>query len=129
MFQDIFTLNGRWNRLNRLRYFLYSLLVVVLILVFAIAFGVALGLAGVAEEDLAEGGSLFLVTQILFGGFGMWTSICLGVKRLHDLDKTGWLWLILLIPLLGIIFWFYLLFAPGTRGENRFGSDPLETEA
>jgi uncharacterized membrane protein YhaH (DUF805 family) len=47
-------------------------------------------------------------------------SIAVGVRRLHDLDKSGW-WLLLgLIPLVGLIliYWFA---QPGTPGPNRFG--------
>ena len=47
-------------------------------------------------------------------------SIAVGVRRLHDLDKSGW-WLLLgLIPIVGLIliYWFA---QPGTPGSNRFG--------
>ena len=39
------------------------------------------------------------------------------VKRSHDLDNTGWY---ILIPFYG----FWLLFAEGTRGNNKYGEDP-----
>ena len=45
-------------------------------------------------------------------------------RRLHDLDKTGWLQLILFVPLLGLLMLLYLTFAPGTDGDNRFGPAP-----
>lgn len=47
-------------------------------------------------------------------------SIAVGVRRLHDLDKSGW-WLLLgFIPIIGLIliYWFA---QPGTAGANRFG--------
>ncbi|RYE55078.1 MAG: DUF805 domain-containing protein [Rhizobiaceae bacterium] len=47
-------------------------------------------------------------------------SIAVGVRRLHDLDKSGW-WLLLgLVPIVGLIliYWFA---QPGTPGDNRFG--------
>ena len=46
------------------------------------------------------------------------------VQRLHDLDKTGWLYLLFLVPLLNIFFGLYVLFARGTQGANRFGNPP-----
>ena len=60
-------------------------------------------------------------------------SISLGVRRLHDLDKSGWVLLapVLagLIPALGTIvlaiFGFYLLLTKGTDGPNSFGPDSL----
>lgn len=53
-------------------------------------------------------------------------SISLLVKRLHDLDKSGYFGFIALIPIVGFIFGLYLMFAKGTDGPNRFGEDPLE---
>lgn len=55
----------------------------------------------------------------------MVAAISFGIRRLHDLDKSGWWFLIALIPLIGFFFQLYLLFAKGTDGYNRFGEDPL----
>ena len=52
-------------------------------------------------------------------------SIAVQVRRLHDIDRTGWWWWIVLVPLLG---WILLLVwdcTPGTEGPNRYGDDPL----
>lgn len=48
------------------------------------------------------------------------------IRRLHDLNKTGWLCLIMLIPVINTLFGIYLLFAPGTVGYNDYGADPVE---
>ena len=45
------------------------------------------------------------------------------VRRLHDTDKSGWLVLISIIPLIGLIV-FFLLMADGSKGKNRFGPKP-----
>jgi len=46
------------------------------------------------------------------------------VKRLHDLDSSG-IWIILrFIPIISLIFSFYLLLADGTVGPNQYGEDP-----
>ena len=55
----------------------------------------------------------------------MVAAISFGIRRLHDLDKSGWWFLIALIPLIGFFFQLYLLFAKGTDGYNRFGEDPM----
>ena len=52
-------------------------------------------------------------------------SIAVGVRRLHDLDKTGWLYLVVLVPLLGALYLIYLFIQEGTKGENKYGPDPL----
>ncbi|MDQ1211352.1 uncharacterized membrane protein YhaH (DUF805 family) [Pantoea anthophila] len=46
-------------------------------------------------------------------------GIAVGVRRLHDTDRSGW-WL--LLPIVNIVF----LALEGQSGTNRFGSDPKE---
>lgn len=48
------------------------------------------------------------------------------VRRLHDHDKSGWLYLLTVIPLVGWIFWLIMMLTPGTPGENSYGPDPRE---
>jgi uncharacterized membrane protein YhaH (DUF805 family) len=52
-------------------------------------------------------------------------SLAIGVRRLHDGDRTGWWWLIVIIPLIGIIVLIVFWCLEGTPGSNRFGPDPL----
>ena len=54
-----------------------------------------------------------------------WSFIAINVKRLHDLDRSGWLFLLVLIPLLNIFFFLYLIFAKGKQTPNRFGKTRL----
>src|SRR5574339_394126 len=42
------------------------------------------------------------------------------IQRSHDMNVTGWLSLIVLVPFGTLVF----LFAPGTRGENNYGLRP-----
>ena len=44
------------------------------------------------------------------------------VRRLHDTNRSGWWYWILLIPLIGVIL---LLVWKGTGGDNEYGPDPL----
>lgn len=46
------------------------------------------------------------------------------VRRLHDLDKSGWLSLLTLVPLVNVIMGIILLFKPGSNEANRFGAPP-----
>ncbi|MER5027985.1 DUF805 domain-containing protein [Pantoea anthophila] len=46
-------------------------------------------------------------------------GIAVGVRRLHDTDRSGW-WL--LLPIVNIVF----LALEGQSGTNRFGSNPKE---
>jgi uncharacterized membrane protein YhaH (DUF805 family) len=48
-------------------------------------------------------------------------SLAVLVRRLHDTDRSGWWWLIAVIPVIGWLVLLYFLVSPGTPGENRFG--------
>jgi uncharacterized membrane protein YhaH (DUF805 family) len=53
-------------------------------------------------------------------------SLAVSVKRWHDRDKSGWWTLILIVPVIGFIWWLVECgILEGTRGPNRFGPDPL----
>lgn len=56
-------------------------------------------------------------------------ALAVSVRRLHDLDKSGWWLLISLIPLLGALALLFFYVQKGTTGPNRYGSDPLAAEA
>ncbi|MEO3433885.1 DUF805 domain-containing protein [Inquilinus sp. CAU 1745] len=65
---------------------------------------------------------------ILVGIFGLIVllpNIAVSVRRLHDIDKSGWWLLIGLIPILGVIVLIVFFCLKGTDGDNRFGPDPL----
>ncbi|PHQ84252.1 MAG: DUF805 domain-containing protein [Thalassobium sp.] len=51
--------------------------------------------------------------------------ITAGIRRLHDKDKSGWWFLIGLVPIVGIILLLVWFVTEGTKGPNRFGEDPL----
>jgi uncharacterized membrane protein YhaH (DUF805 family) len=48
------------------------------------------------------------------------------VRRLHDVDRSGWWILIGLIPLIGAIVLLVFELTPGTPGSNRYGPDPKQ---
>jgi uncharacterized membrane protein YhaH (DUF805 family) len=52
-------------------------------------------------------------------------SLAVAVRRLHDIDRSGWwvlLWLVIIIGWIILIIWHC---TKGTAGPNRFGPDPL----
>ncbi|MBU1040439.1 MAG: DUF805 domain-containing protein [Proteobacteria bacterium] len=62
---------------------------------------------------------------LLFWFCALYPHVVIGIKRLHDLDKTGhWMWLTL-VPLFNLYVAFLILCVPGTKGANVYGEDPL----
>ena len=51
-------------------------------------------------------------------------SIAVGVRRLHDIGKSGWWLLISLIPLIGWIWIIVLTAMEGNPGDNKYGPNP-----
>ncbi|WP_226017951.1 DUF805 domain-containing protein [Novosphingobium sp. FKTRR1] len=51
-------------------------------------------------------------------------ALAVSVRRLHDQDRSGWLLLLSLIPLLGWFALLVLMLLEGTNGPNRYGPDP-----
>lgn len=47
--------------------------------------------------------------------------IIIFIRRLHDLNKTGWFVLLIFIPIVGIIFSIYALVARGSTTANNYG--------
>lgn len=64
-------------------------------------------------------------TLLLYLPF-FWSASALSAKRYHDLGKSAAWLLLVLIPILGVM-WvaIELGLRSGTRGENRYGVDPL----
>ena len=51
-------------------------------------------------------------------------SLAVGARRLHDTNKSGWLQLIWIIPILGWIYMIYLLVQDGDAADNQYGAPP-----
>lgn len=51
-------------------------------------------------------------------------GLAVSVRRLHDINRSGWWLLIALIPVIGVIVLIVFYATDGTRGDNRFGPDP-----
>ena len=81
-----------------------------------------------AIMDEASGRRVFLS----YGAFQLgavlltlWPMICLGIKRLHDRNRSGWFILLGYVPLVNIWIAIELLFLRGSVGENKYGQEPV----
>ena len=53
-------------------------------------------------------------------------SLAVGARRFHDINKSGWLQLIGLIPIVGWALVIYWAAQPGEPGENKYGPAPAD---
>lgn len=99
------------GRLNRKPYFWRSLALWL----------VCTFVGGILAVLFAPAGAVFAVILLI-------SSLMLSIRRLHDLNKTGWFVLLNFIPVVNFFWGLYLLFAKGTIGPNDYGPDPLAAE-
>ena len=74
------------------------------------------GMMFVFQGDLVLVFSILVIANII-------PVYAAAVRRLHDTDKSGWMVLISVIPLIGLYI-IVLLITDGTKGKNRFGPKP-----
>ncbi|WP_326518039.1 DUF805 domain-containing protein [Acinetobacter sp. CAAS 2-6] len=122
---------GRFSRLSYIGW--YGLLHLSIFLL-AIAFSLTLGIIslnnGVLNENFTNAlngmaGLGFLLLFVVYFYF----HLVLVIRRLHDLNQTGWISLLLLVPVINFFLAFYLLLAPGTPGMNRYGPPRVTSAA
>jgi len=95
--------------------------------------GGALGLLvwlgkGSDSKILAAVGFGLLIFIPIYFMYALIPLFAVDVRRLHDLNFSGWLLLIGLIPGIGQLMWLFFFLArliiEGTRGTNDYGADP-----
>ncbi len=64
------------------------------------------------------------VLGMLYGLAVLIPSIAVSVRRLHDTDRSGWWFLIALVPLIGIIVLIVFMVRDSTPLENQYGANP-----
>lgn len=85
--------------------------------------------------DITLGHSLVsLETSLITAGPGIFTGVyslivlipllAVTVRRLHDTEKSGWMFLLNLIPGLGNLWFLVLMLSAGQRRRNRYGANP-----
>ena len=124
-FSNYVTFSGRARRSEFWFWFLFAIIVgVVAALLDSMLFPSMMDVQtemgdGVASVSAQGGPISALVSLGLF-----LPGLAVSVRRLHDVDRSGWWVLLAFIPLIGIIVLIVWWATEGTRGPNRFGTDP-----
>jgi uncharacterized membrane protein YhaH (DUF805 family) len=83
---------------------------------------------GRPTADAATGMIFFPLVALYLAIFGL-PHLAVSIRRLHDIARPGWVWLVCLLPYVGGVILLVLFCLPGTKGENDFGPDPFEHNA
>jgi uncharacterized membrane protein YhaH (DUF805 family) len=103
------------GRINRLRYWAHSM---VLMLGTLLIGGAIAGILSFVSEYLGYG--ILGITYIAMIVF----SFIVTIQRLHDMNYSGWLSILLIVPLVSFILWIMLIAIPSTPGKNNYGLEP-----
>lgn len=77
---------------------------------------------GLTPEQAQQGGIL----QIIVGLGLLIPTLALTIRRLHDIGKSGWWFLIALIPIIGALVLIYFYVQDSQVGSNLYGENPKE---
>jgi uncharacterized membrane protein YhaH (DUF805 family) len=143
------------GRINRGKYWLAGLVYLAVWIVFIAVIFMWIGGMNIDNLfSLAGAGLLIWLAGFIFFIAGTWSGLAVGVKRLHDRDKSGW-WILLFwlgpsilgswptaVPDLGggviialaagaLAIWAFVELGclRGTTGPNQYGPDPLGSPA
>ena len=105
------------GRARRKEYWFFALFNFLAILILGFIDGMAGTFSQEAEMGLFSG--VYWLAIIL-------PSIAVGVRRLHDIGKSGWWLLIGLIPLVGAIVLLVFAVFDSQRGDNQYGPNPKD---
>lgn len=82
-------------------------------------------LIGVVLQILAAAVDVFFILSFVYSLALLIPGLAVAVRRLHDTGKSGWMVLIALVPLVGIIILIVFLATEGDAGANEYGEpDP-----
>ena len=105
-------------RARRTEFWMFNLftLIVAFICVFCDIF---LGFDIMTDPEFFNGPitNIYLLASLLPG-------LSVIVRRLHDVGKSGWMYFLALIPIIGPIWVFVLLVTDSQPGENKWGPNP-----
>ena len=110
--QKYATFSGRARRSEYWYFFLMYLLIFILL---AIVDGITGSFSAKSGVGLLSG--VFALAMLL-------PSLAVGVRRLHDIGRSGWWLLIAFVPLIGGIVLLLFAVKVGTPGDNEYGATP-----
>lgn len=100
------TFTGRAHRAEYWMFFLFNFIIAVVL----------------SAVDALVGSPLILISIYLLAV--LIPSIAVGIRRMHDTSRSGWWLLIVLVPLVGGIWFFVLTVLDSTPGDNQYGPNP-----
>ena len=112
------------GRARRKEYWMYTLIFTVLLIALMTIMFSVLSFSDETGIETGPGVYLTVILVIVFLFAHFIPTIALTVRRLHDTGKSGWWYLIVLVPYLGNFVIFIFTLIDGDREDNKYGSNP-----
>ena len=128
-FEFLMSPSGRASRADYwlrywLRFFAITIGLLTPICVISWVYTASVGASGVWQTAVLAAAQSY-VALIWIEALLFWPAFCVLAKRCHDRGKSAWWLLLLLVPVVGFIWWLIdLAILPGQPGENQYGPDP-----
>lgn len=106
--------NGRARRKEYWMFILYNMIFAIIAIILDNILGIKMDGIGYGPIYL-----LYLIAIII-------PSLSVLVRRLHDVGKSGWMFFITLIPIIGTIWLLVLMMSDSNPGQNQYGPNPKE---
>ena len=114
-----FDWHGRVSRVQFLAYSTFNALIALMLVAFLfVMIGGFQGMVNASSEQLPMSllGASSVGVVVLF-----YLQLAVSKRRFNDLNKTGWLALLMLVPGVNVLVYLYLLAVEGTAGANYYG--------
>lgn len=117
------TFSGRSARSEFWYFWLFSILIMIVASILDRILGTTFTMADISSGARVDAGYgyLYLIAALAL----FLPSLAVGIRRLHDTNRSGWWYFIVLIPLIGSILLLVWFCTRGTTGDNQYGHDPL----
>ncbi|WP_455597715.1 DUF805 domain-containing protein [Acinetobacter pecorum] len=114
------------GRFGRLSFIAWSAFLHFIFLCCTLALGLSIDIVNIATPSMDPN---WLISLQGLGSIGvllivlayLYFALVVTVRRFHDLNRSGWWALLLLLPLVNIFVWLYIIFGSGDRGINHYG--------
>lgn len=121
-----FTCSGRASRSELWYLALFNTLGMVAIIAIAMLFST------LTSDQYGRPNGIVMDIIAICGGLLYFASLpaafCCQIRRLHDVGKSGWYYLWILVPYVGGLIILYWSVQPGDKEENKYGLNPLLKE-
>jgi uncharacterized membrane protein YhaH (DUF805 family) len=74
--------------------------------------------------DYFSGTTIFSVISLVYSLIVLVPSLGVAVRRLHDVGKSGWYYLLIFLPIIGWIWLLVLFVTEGEQQSNKWGENP-----